>query len=165
MILSESKSNETPVDYRTFCIERLKASGSRITEPRKLVIDCLDKHDRAVSAREIFESIEQTKYRIDYATVYRILERFKELKLIHQVLPSGNFIACKSYSGNKEIHVLVQCTICHASYEIDIPDAFNAPLLWSLKKNPDFEMIQGIFQIEAICRKCQGPNESEQPCH
>lgn len=66
--------------------ERFASKNWRITAGVKNVLKFLVPTDRPLSAQELRELIEEDGKPIDLATVYRILERFIYVKLVHRVV-------------------------------------------------------------------------------
>ena len=137
------------------CTSALKGSVARITKPRLAVINCLANANGPLSAREIYEIISKNKDlgSIDQVSVYRILEAISKLELIHQVFPSGGYLACFHSAWESMLHVLIRCSSCEEIKELDVPQETVAPMIWYLKKEQSFHADEHVFQMNGLCEK------------
>ncbi|MES2746260.1 MAG: Fur family transcriptional regulator [Bdellovibrionota bacterium] len=146
--------------FQEMCVKTLKESGARLTKPRMALIDCLANAKSALSPKEIFQRTESSLAKeksesIDTVTVYRILDRFAELGLVHRVAPNGDYIACTHLSCATSPHIMTRCTQCQAAAEMHIPEDIIAPLLWFMRTQKRFEPKEHLFQLDGICEKCR----------
>ena len=144
------------------CMAVLKASGNRVTEPRKAVIRCLVMATNALSPKEILAAVENDKTGpdIDQVTVYRILDTFSQLGLVHQVA-DGVYMACMHLDCRVELHALTRCQKCGAAEELDVPAEMISPLVWYLDHEVNFNHTSHFFQIEGICQRCSGSTKGK----
>ena len=61
-------------------LETMKASGLKYTKKRELLMSYLIKRNRYVSAREVYEFMNETFKGVSYDTVYRNLHDFERLE-------------------------------------------------------------------------------------
>jgi Fe2+ or Zn2+ uptake regulation protein len=146
--------------FQDMCVKTLKESGARLTRPRIALIDCLANAESALSPKEIFQRTESLLARekaesIDTVTVYRILDRFAELGLVHRVAPHGDYIACSHLSCDSSPHIMTRCTSCQAAAEVHIPEDVIAPLLWYMRTQKRFEPKEHLFQLDGLCEACK----------
>ena len=119
-------------------------------------MQCLAAATVSLSPREIQEAIgkDKTSKDVDQVSIYRILETFQKLGLVHQVHPSGGFIACSHINCKGELHVLIHCAMCHKTTEADIPKEIFNPIQWYLKETYGFSHQTNLFQLDGICSIC-----------
>lgn len=144
--------------FKELCLKTLKESGARLTKPRLALIDCLEAARVPLSPKEILHRTEKAldgRETIDTVTVYRILDRFCELGLVHQVAPNGDYIACTHLACASSPHIMTFCTSCQAASEIHVPEAVMAPMMWYLKAQNGFEPKEHLFQLDGTCAACQ----------
>lgn len=132
----------------------LKEHHLRVTKPRKLLIQCLIKHESPQSARALMKELD-SQNDIDQVTIYRILDTFLEIGLIHQVFPSGGYLLCDHIKCHHGIHVMLRCINCQTHREVEIPKDVFAPFEWYLKQSHQFEPHHHLFQIDGHCENCQ----------
>ncbi len=142
--------------YEELCIQKLKASGARITQPRLAVIRCLAHSKDPLTPREILEEMAKDKdlAKIDQVSVYRIIEALQALGLVHQIFPSGGFVACSHLECSLDLHLLTRCVACGTTAELDVPDAVLAPMRWYLTEELGFAIKEHFIQIDGTCAKC-----------
>lgn len=144
--------------FKDLCLKTLKESGARLTKPRQALIECLAVAKEPLSPKEILrrtESMLEASESIDTVTVYRILDRFYELGLVHQVAPTGDYIACTHLACAASPHIMTFCTSCQTAKEIHVPEAVMAPMLWYLKSQNGFEAKEHLFQLDGLCALCR----------
>jgi len=142
-------------NFEQSCIEALRKNGSRITQPRRLVIKCLGAAKKPLSAREVFETIGDEHGSVDQVSVYRSLETLTELGLLHQVFPSGGYLACFHSNCQTTRHVLIRCSKCEMIRELDVPQDTVAPMLVYLEEQQEFFPDEHVFQMNGLCRSCK----------
>ena len=107
-------------------LETMKASGLKYTKKRELLMSYLIKRNRYVSAREVYEFMNETFKGVSYDTVYRNLHDFERLELLEKTELNGEqkfrFRCCQEVETMMKVRVVV----------VD-----NAPELW--------EKMKGIF--------------------
>lgn len=139
-------------------ISKLKSSGFRVTEPRLRVIDTLKQAGSPMSAKEIYDDISKNvDERVDVATIYRILERFMDLGICHQVGPAGKYMICHHDEANAAVHVILRCTGCMGISESSTPKDVLMPLSWYIQNTEQFQMGRSLLQVEGLCKDCAAP--------
>lgn len=135
----------------------LKSTGARITKTRLAILQILSEGQAPISARELFELVSAGKDagKMDQVTVYRILETFKELGLVHRVFPSGRYLPCFHQHCSDSLHILIRCSSCEEISELDVPQETLAPMIWYLKGEHGFLPDDHLFQVNGVCSKCQ----------
>ncbi|MFW7380918.1 MAG: Fur family transcriptional regulator [Oligoflexus sp.] len=150
------------MSFKQIAVKTLKNSGARITKPRMAVIDCLDQSHEPLTAKEITESIQSDANQVDMdpVTTYRILDRFRELGLIHQINPSGRYMTCTHLKCQEEYHVLLRCRNCQKVQEQHVPKHVMAPFFAYLSHQLQFHAGQDVFQLDGYCSSCAVPESS-----
>jgi len=156
-LMNKAKVNERAKTFLDSCVSLLRKDGSRITQPRLLVINCLGRSDSPLTAREVHEIISKDKKasNIDQVSVYRILEALLKLELVHQVFPSGGYLACFHIKCGAAVHVLTRCSSCEQIEELDLPQEAIAPILRYLKTKQHFQPDSHLFQMNGLCSECR----------
>lgn len=99
-------------------LETMKASGLKYTKKRELLMSYLIKRNRYVSAREVYEFMNETFKGVSYDTVYRNLHDFERLELLEKTELNGEqkfrFRCCQEV----EHHHHFICTVCGKTKEI-----------------------------------------------
>jgi Fe2+ or Zn2+ uptake regulation protein len=145
-------------NFKELCIKTLRDSGARLTRPRLALIECLANSKVPLSPKVILQKTAEQldeQETIDTVTVYRILDRFTELGLVHQVAPNGDYIACMHLACEASTHIMTHCLACQAAQEIHLPEEILAPMLWYLRSQNQFEVKKHLFQLDGICSACK----------
>lgn len=145
--------------FEDLCVKTLKESGARLTKARLALIDCLAASRVPLSPKEIFQRTEASLEKndsIDTVTVYRILDRFCELGLVHRVAPNGDYVACTHLACDSSPHIMTHCIACQQASEIHIPEDIIAPLMWFMRTQKNFEPKKHLFQLDGLCDACRG---------
>ena len=96
-----------------YCLERKKS----LTPSRTLVIKTLSKHKKPISAYELRDEINnKVDININISQIYRVLEFWIDLGLIHKISSINKFLLCNT-PEEKHIHMLNFCTVCEKVIE------------------------------------------------
>ena len=131
------------------CIKKKKS----LTPSRILVIKILSKSQNPKSAYDLLKEINDTeKTNLNISTIYRVLEFWINLGLIHKISAINKFLVCLTPDEN-HTHMLNFCTICERVVET-CSEKMGLNLQQSTKKiNLSFDSNQSV-EIPVICSKC-----------
>lgn len=149
-------SSHTHEDRLEQWLKILRDSGNKVTRQRRILLECLNQASEPLSARDIIRNTaaEEKIEGLDQVTVYRILETFLEIGLVHQVFPSGGYLLCDHLGCKHGVHVMLHCLLCQKHSEIEIPKEIFAPMEWYLKKQQKFTPEKHLFQMDGTCAEC-----------
>jgi Fe2+ or Zn2+ uptake regulation protein len=142
--------------FQDFAFDALKAAQFRITKPRLAIIGCLAHSEVPLSPKNIYENLlKNSDIKVDQVSVYRILETFTQLNLIHQVFPSGDYLPCTTRCEKNSNHIILNCTKCGKVTEVDL-EWHNINMIFENVKNKfHFQPAKQMFQIDGICHECR----------
>ena len=124
-----------------------------LTPSRTLVIKTLSKYKKPISAYELRNEINKNKgVIINISQIYRVLEFWIDLGLIHKISSINKFLLCVT-PDEKHIHMLNYCTVCEKVYE-----SCNERMGLNLKKSTAkldlaFNSTRSV-EIPVICPQC-----------
>lgn len=145
------------MQYEERAVERLKATGHRITSPRLIVIRVLGRATRALSAAEIHREIVGLNFRVDMVSVYRVLNTLAEIGLVHHVGLVDAYRACSSTDFHDENQEHLVCANCGSVTEIPIgADVLQATIVQLREVNFTPSLIK--LEIRGICSTCETAN-------
>ena len=129
-------------------INILKNHNIKATPQRLGVYNILFKEGRHHTAEEIYENIKKEFPTISLATVYSILEIFKEKQLVQEIRIDFHK---SSFDIKRERHHHFQCKRCKKIYDIEMPccEALNTGEV----EGHRIEEFQGYFY--GICKDCR----------
>lgn len=136
-------------------LQKLKRAGHRVTKSRLQVLSVLEKTKKALSPADIFQLTSKSgEAELDRVTVYRILEAFEELEIVHPV-GNGRYIYCAHQSCGHDRHFIAICTKCGETSEVGASAEFSDDLSSLLKKKIGFAMTSEFFVVRGLCKNCQ----------
>lgn len=137
----------------------LKENSLRITKPRKLVIELLEKSKKALSAYEIKDKLDKTNKNVDIVSIYRIIECLEQNLLVHRVLSTNKVMKCqlgseKNCSRHEEHHChhLLICQKCNSIEEAHCT-GINS-VIKKLEKDSKFKIKKHNLEFYGTCSKC-----------
>ena len=139
-------STENLLDY---CLKNKKS----LTPSRTLVIKTLSKHKKPISAYKLRDEINNNgDISINISQIYRVLEFWIDLGLIHKISSINKFLLCIT-PEEKHTHILNFCTVCEKVFE-----TCNEKMGLNLKKSTAkldlaFNNNRSV-EIPVICPKC-----------
>jgi Fe2+ or Zn2+ uptake regulation protein len=143
-----------PGAFEKAALDRLRALGHRVTEPRKAVLRALASSPRPLSAYGIHEAVKSSGGKIDVVTVYRILATLSQIGLVHHVGVVDGYVACSLGSDHSEHAGHVVCEECGSVTEIDLSttvlDAAHDQVV-----SLGYEPHETRVEVLALCRSCR----------
>jgi Fur family transcriptional regulator, ferric uptake regulator len=130
----------------------LKASGYRLTQSRRVVVETLATSQRALNATEIFELARQKYPALGLVGVYRTLEKLEELDLIQRVHhPDGCQAFIAGFTGHQHLLICRHCGKTEFFEGDDLDLLFERVALES-----GYQVQEHWLQLFGLCRTCQG---------
>ncbi len=131
----------------------LASQGYKITQPRQILLEILIQAERPLKPVEICE-IGKQKH-LDRVSVYRVLDVFERVGLIHSVGELG-YLFC-SHLGHvdqvQDQHLFLICENCDSVEETKWPEKMQDNLLTHVFNEVKFK-FKGSVQISGCCAKC-----------
>jgi Fe2+ or Zn2+ uptake regulation protein len=97
--------------WLSYSLEILRSNGYKITQPRRKILDILDRMEKPLSPYGIQKLLQEDGSYLDHVTIYRILDLLYTLRLVHKVLSVGGFKKC-TLIGDQGCHRYMICRIC-----------------------------------------------------
>lgn len=157
------RNGETPTLTKANQLEHfvkcLRATGTRVTAPRRLILEVLIESAKPLAPREIHALLVSKAAGCeegctDPASVYRSLELFERIGLVHRALPDGRYVVCAGHDHQDENHVLTHCRSCHSSAELHLSPQSRSEIEHAIGK--EFDLSKSTLHIEGVCKNCQG---------
>jgi Fe2+ or Zn2+ uptake regulation protein len=114
-------------------------AGYKITTPRLIIINYLNKEHKPISAKELVSKISK----VDQASIYRTLNILEQLNLVKSEIVNKEKIYCL----NIEDHHHIICIKCGYIKKIACQHHFDTV--------KDFSQITHQLTLNGICQKCQ----------
>ena len=139
-------------------MDRARQHGLRMTRQRVVILQALCELGGHASAEDIYEQATLHRRDVDLSTVYRTLERLRDLRILSQTdLGRG----CVEYEVvTDQPHHLLVCQGC--GQVIDLDHTYLATSAEAVRRDFGFEPIFDHFAIFGWCRECKkGGNGQE----
>ena len=132
-------------------LDCLKASGYRLTGPRRAVVEILANSSRALNAAQIYDLARQQYPSLGLVSVYRTLEKLEELELIQRVHhPDGCQAFIAGFTGHQ--HLLI-CQACGRTQFFEGDDM--QPLFDRVAVQSGYQISDHWLQLFGLCANCQ----------
>jgi len=129
----------------------LNTAGLRATNQRALLLDIIRRGKGHPDAYEIYRCARDKLPRLSLSTVYRALQRFKELGLVEEVHLDEAHHHYEAKSSSEHHHLV--CLGCGRVIE------FRYPLVREVKKNvpgaKGFDIIEAEVRMSGYCSRCR----------
>ncbi|MBI4232232.1 transcriptional repressor [Candidatus Peregrinibacteria bacterium] len=142
------------MDFSNHANQVIKEKGYRLTKQKELVLKTLSQTSTPLNAYEIASKIKDLGHKIDTSTVYRILEVYKSIKLIHYSKEANGYTLChKSECSNKKhCHHQFICKKCNKVEEVHLDDEkFIKKFQRQFK---DLLVQDHYFEFLGLCNSC-----------
>jgi len=151
--VSKKKLKDIYVDH---CVETLKQSGGRITKARLAILECLADAKHLMAPKDLLELVhgQLGMADVDLATIYRCLEAFHELGLVHRIGPQGSFVACAHLDCDVDIHFVAHCNSCGKTEEVDLSAELLTRMRKEIRSSIRFTPLDHFFQMNGTCSIC-----------
>lgn len=131
-------------------LKRLKDKGYKLTTPRKMVLDQLSQHPLTIS--EIADKLRDNKVKVDLVSIYRTLELFVKLSLVH-VIEFGDGKRRYELIDNKNHHHHLVCHNCGKVEDVRL--TVEEKILSDVKHQSDFRVERHSLELFGLCINCQ----------
>ena len=131
-------------------IDKCLNSGNRLTPLRQKVIDVMMSNKKHTSAYSILDKINtEEKKPINVSTLYRILDFWMSIGVIHKVNATNTFVLCNDSHDNHN-HILLHCQDCDSVIEkCEISSKFPNPMF------NDFLLSSNeVIEFHGLCSAC-----------
>jgi len=131
------------------CLER----SETLTPNRLLILNILLENEKPISAYDINDIIKARGKNLNISSVYRVIEFWVKLKVIHKISLLNKYMLCDN-TDEKHTHITNICTSCLSVIET-CNESMGLDLIESSKKL-GVVLSPGInIEIPVICQKCQ----------
>lgn len=133
---------------RSFCEEK----GARFTPLRARIYEILLQEDGSIGAYDLLDKLKLVEDSAKPPTVYRALDFFLDLGLVHKVESTNTFKACHHFASSHPVQFLI-CDVCSDVQEIS-SEGVKEKLEYQAKQNA-FQILSQTIEAHGICQKCQ----------
>lgn len=139
--------------WAEYAREQLRRSGARSGGARDAVIAYLGDQDCCVSAQELYDGLRSEGRTVGIASVYRVLERLSDLRLVHRVdLGHGVTRFEAAHPGGQHHHHLI-CVECGKVDTFD--DAGLERVLSRVAGSHGYALDEHDVVLHGVCGDCR----------
>ncbi|MFC1920891.1 Fur family transcriptional regulator [Chloroflexota bacterium] len=131
--------------------ELLNTAGLRSTSQRALILDIILHGQGHLDADEVFRRARNKQPRISLSTVYRTLQKLKQLGLIEELHFDETHHHYEIKSSTEHHHLI--CQSCGRVIEFQYP--LSKRIKREVPEAKDFKIINSDIQITGYCDMCQ----------
>lgn len=128
----------------------IKQKGLRMTAQRKGLIEVLEKSKVSLSVKELYKKLIDNHFKIDEASVYRIIDALKELNIVHEH-SNGKVKLCSHLACEQAFHLSLECEKCKRVLEPHLDPSSEKKIANTL--NLAISSIKNLH-IDYICSEC-----------
>lgn len=131
-------------------IDEASSTGKTLTPQRLTIYRALEAAKKPLTAYELKTQVhKQSNESFNISTIYRVLDFWTELGLIHKIDSSNTFIVCNDEHRN-HIHVLQHCTQCRS-----VRESCEISSLIKMPQSASFNIdTKQVLEIQGQCAKC-----------
>lgn len=136
-------------------LKKMKEGGLKLTQSRIKILELLAEKETAITPSEIFTLLTKRSKSgdVDRVTVYRILEKFKELGVVHTV-DSNKYVYCLHQACKHDNHFILICSSCRQVQEVGGESKHTEALTKFLKKEEGFKLETQSMVLNGLCSQC-----------
>ena len=131
-------------------IHEVSSVGKTLTPQRLVIYRALETAKDPLTAYELKDQVNHlSKESFNISTIYRVLDFWTELGLIHKIDSSNTFIVCNDEHRN-HVHVLQHCTQCQS-----VKESCEISSLMKMPESASFLIdTHQVIEIQGQCAKC-----------
>ena len=142
----------------TWLIDQARQSGLRITRQRVLVLQALCELNGHASAEQVYERVATHHRDVDLSTVYRTLERLRDLRILSQTDLGRGCVEFEVVASQPHHHL-----VCHACGQVqDLPHGYLASLASAIRRDLDFEPTLDHLAVFGLCSRCRASKRAQE---
>ena len=131
-------------------IHEVSSVGKTLTPQRLAIYRALETAKDPLTAYELKDQVNHlSKESFNISTIYRVLDFWTELGLIHKIDSSNTFIVCNDEHRN-HVHVIQHCTQCQS-----VKESCEISSLMKMPESASFLIdTHQVIEIQGQCAKC-----------
>ena len=136
--------------------KRLRKAGGRVTSSREETLRVIFNARKPLGANDIADRVNQRLNKgLDSATVFRMLNAFVDIGLVHRLDEQSAYIACKHFACDHGYHVVLTCKKCGGYEEVEMPETIFEESRQFCATEHGFTLSNRHGQLEGVCKECR----------
>ena len=145
--------NSFVMGYPESFIEYFKQFPVTLTSLRKAVLFSLWEAKRPLKDYDILDYLNRIKPTMTAATVYRALDFFMNVGLIHKIESMQAYTLCSAPQSNYSLEILMVCDHCYKVTEVYEPSLRES--LIQITNHASFQVSQDVIELKGLCLDCR----------
>ncbi|MHB1948039.1 MAG: Fur family transcriptional regulator [Gammaproteobacteria bacterium] len=131
-----------------------KPATIKLTPLRQDVLTILRANKKPMGAYDILNKLKRKRPNAEPPTVYRVLDRLVEAKVIHRIEAQNAYVTCSHSADDASQHkaILFLCKSCAKSYEYEEVNIFNSISQFADKHA--LEVDDALIELKGLCQTC-----------
>jgi len=140
------------MSFTEYAVKALRDGGYKVTNPRKQVLEAIEKAEGPMSPYDIGKMTEEEGKHLDQVTIYRVINLLCSLNLVHKVFSRGGYVRCDLLE-EEGCHRFLVCRGCGNLQE------FRNEALCSqenqIAQKMGFQAEHHVTESSGLCRDCR----------
>lgn len=138
----------------------LHSSGYKLTAQRQAILDIIrDEKVKHLCTEEIYEKVKKSFPKIGLATVYRTMQLFEKLGLVHRIMADDGCMRFQLIDPQKKHQYHLVCEVC--GEEMDVDEDMLSTFEEKLLSKTGFTVNDRKVQFFGVCKKCADKKTNE----
>ncbi|MGB1262505.1 MAG: Fur family transcriptional regulator [Cognaticolwellia sp.] len=136
--------------------QKCQEAGGRFTDKRRDILARLIAAKHPLSAYDLVELYNRnSSQKVQPMSVYRILDFFIDMKLVHKLPTLNKYVVCSHLSckHNHQDQYFAVCKDCGDAQEIAMTPKLSQELVESVA-SVGFQLVDAQFELFGLCKKC-----------
>lgn len=130
--------------------DRIRAANKSLTPQRMQVFEAVAAADAPLSAYMLQEALVANGTQLNISTVYRVLDFWMQLGLVHKIESNSTFVVCQDQHTH-HLHVIQHCVECNAISEAcELSSRMTLPAANAFTPQRD-----QVIELKGTCHNCQ----------
>ncbi len=130
-------------------VSKCRSESKALTPKRLKILIALEQIGHAVTAYDLKSRLFQQAVDLNISTIYRVLNFWIEIGLIHKIESNNKYLICHD-EHNNDLHVLQHCITCDLVLETcELSSQFQMPCTRSFSVNPS-----QVIEVKGQCSSC-----------
>ena len=135
---------------RSVLADTVHRAGKTLTQQRLIVIEALENGTLPMSAYELRDKINSKGENLNISTVYRGLDFWIRLGMIHKIESANRFIVCND-EHKHQFHVIQHCIRCES-----VEESCELASQMNMQLSNQFKAFENqVVEIQGMCTTCQ----------
>jgi Fe2+ or Zn2+ uptake regulation protein len=140
------------MSFTEYAVKALRDGGYKVTNPRKQVLEAIEKAEGPMSPYDIGKMTEEEGKHLDQVTIYRVINLLCSLNLVHKVFSRGGYVRCDLLE-EEGCHRFLVCRGCGNLQEFRNEALCNQES--QIAQKMGFQAEHHVTESSGLCKDCR----------